>query len=227
MRPKTLSQMGMTLSFDPAEVTATTRGNVEITLVVDNVPETNLLTAHHLEATFDQNVVEVVAVENCGFLQGHLLEEPTNDKGNATGRLIWGAAQQAVGGMNTPCNGSGNLIRITLKAKVAGANTTFEIDPENSMLIDWSNAFEVDFSVDGNSVVTTAGCVPTEMYLSPDSVKENELIGTTVGNFSATDGDPGETFTYSFVEDETYIDNTLVSVSVNGVNSLCEFFKVL
>lgn len=206
------AQAGVTLSFDPALVTATTCGNVEVSLVVADVPETNPLTAYHLEVTFDQSVVEVVSVENGGFLQGDLLEELTNDEGNETGRLIWGVAQQAVAGMNAPRSGDGSLIKITLKAKVAGGSTTFVIDSEKSLLIDWPDAFEVDYSVGADSVVTTTGCAPTGLALSPDFVKENELAGTIVGNFSATDEDVEEIFTYSLIDDGTYPDNSLFTI---------------
>ena len=206
------AQTGVSLSFDPAAVTATTCGTVEISLDVAGVPVSNPLTAYHLEITFDQSVVEVVSVENGGFLQGDLLAEPTNDEGNETGRLIWGAAQQAVAGVNTPHSGDGSLITIMLKAKVAGGSTTFVIDAEKSLLIDWPDAFEVDFTVGGNSVVTTAGCAPTGLGLSPDFVKENEIAGTIVGNFSATDEDVAETFAYSFIEVGTYPDNALFTI---------------
>ena len=206
------AQAGVTLSFDPAVVTATTCGNVEVSLVVADVPETNPLTAYHLEVTFDQSVVEVVSVENGGFLQGDLLEELTNDEGNETGMLIWGVAQQAVAGMNAPRSGDGSLIKITLKAKVAGGSTTFVIDSEKSLLIDWPDAFEVDYSVGADSVVTTTGCAPTGLALSPDFVKENELAGTIVGNFRATDEDVEEIFTYSLIDDGTYPDNSLFTI---------------
>jgi len=206
------AQEGVSLSFDPAAVTATTCGNVEISLEVVGVPESKPLTAYHLEITFDQTVVEVVSVENGGFLLGDLVEEPTNTESNDTGRLMWGVAQQAVGGENTPRIGDGSLIKIHLKAKVAGGSTTFEIDAENSMLVDWPDAFEVEFSVGGSSVVTTAGCAPTALELLPKFVKENELAGTIVGSFSTTDGDIGETFTYSFVEGETYPENALFTI---------------
>ena len=206
------AQEGVTLSFDPAEVTATTCGNVEILLNVSGVPDSNPLTVYHLEVTFDQTLVEVVSVENGGFLQGDLLEETTNDEGNGSGRLIWGIAQQAAGGINIPQSGDGSLIKITLKAKVAGGSTSFAVDAENSLLIDWPDAFEVGFTVGGDGEVTTAGCAPTGLELTPDFVKENELAGTTVGSFSATDEDLDETFTYSFVEDATYPDNALFTI---------------
>jgi hypothetical protein len=126
--------------------------------------------------------------------------------------LIWGVAQQAVAGMNAPRSGDGSLIKITLKAKVAGGSTTFVIDSEKSLLIDWPDAFEVDYSVGADSVVTTTGCAPTGLALSPDFVKENELAGTIVGNFRATDEDVEEIFTYSLIDDGTYPDNSLFTI---------------
>ncbi len=206
------AQTGVTLSFDPAAIVATTCGEVELSLVVADVPESSPLTAFHLEVTFDPSVVEVISVENGGFLQGDLLEEPSNNLGNDSGRLIWGVAQEAVAGENAPRSGSGSLIKITLKAKVPDGSTSFAVDAANSLLIDWPDAFEVGFTVGGEGVVTTAGCAPTGLGLSPDFVKENELAGTTVGSFSATDEDLDETFTYSFVEDATYPDNALFTI---------------
>jgi len=66
------------------------------------------------------------------------------------------------------------------------------IDAENSRLVDWPDAFEVDFTAVGDSEVATAGCASTGLEHYPDSVNENEIIGTTVGSFSATDGDIDE-----------------------------------
>lgn len=209
--------------MNPADVTAATCGSVEISLLVADVPESNPLTTYHLEVTFDQSVVEVVSVENGGFLQGDLRHESSNDEGNQTGRLIWGAAQQAEGGVNIPRSGSGSLIRITLRAKVVGGSTTFVIDAENSMLVDWPDAFELGFMVSGNSLVTTVGCAPTGLELFPDFVKENELAGTTVGNFSATDADAEDTFTYSFIEDASYADNALFTIDGNTLKTAVIF----
>ena len=39
-------------------------------LLVADVPESNPLTAHHLEVTFDKELVEIVSVENGGFCRG-------------------------------------------------------------------------------------------------------------------------------------------------------------
>jgi hypothetical protein len=159
--------------------------------------------------------VQVVEVVNGGFLAAPEmteLYEPTNTVDDGTGRLLFGMAQQGTDGNPVPKSGSGNLITITLKAKVAGGSTTFVIDPENSTLIDWPDAFEVEFTVGGDSMVTTTGCAPTGLALSPDFVKENELAGTIVGNFSATDEDVEEIFTYSLIDDGTYPDNSLFTI---------------
>ncbi len=211
------AQTGVTLNFDPVEVTATTCGTVDVNVRVNNVVD---LTAYHLEITYDRTKVQVVEVLNGGFLTDSVtlpgfyeVTNTTDLASDPTGRILWGMAQRGVGGDPDPKDGSGNLIIIRLKSLVAtGETTTLTIDGEASMLVDWPDAFEVAFTVDGTSVVTTAGCAPTDIGLSPDSVKENEIAGTTVGTFSATDGDTPETFTYSFIEDTTYPDNALFTI---------------
>lgn len=212
------AQTGVTLSFDPAEVTATTCGTVDVNVQVNNVVD---LTAYHLEITYDRTKLQVVDVLNGGFLTDsetlpgfYEVTNTTDLASDPSGRILWGMAQRGVAGDPDPKDGSGNLITIRLKSLVAtGETTTLTIDGEASMLVDWPDAFAVAFTVDGTSVVTTAGCAPTDIGLSPDSVKENEIAGTTVGTFSATDGDTPETFTYSFIEDTTYPDNALFTIA--------------
>ena len=210
------AQTGVTLSFDPVEVTATTCGTVDVNVLVNNVVD---LTAYHLEITYDRTKVQVVDVLNGGFLTDsetlpgfYEVTNTTDLASDPTGRILWGMAQRGVGGDPDPKDGSGNLITIRLKSLVAtGETTTLTID-DASMLVNWPDAFEVAFTIGGTSVVTTAGCAPTDIGLTPDSVKENELVGTTVGSLSATDGDTAETFTYSFIEDVTYPDNALFTI---------------
>jgi hypothetical protein len=40
---------------------------------------------------------------------------------------------------------------------------------------------------------------PTDIALDSTNVDENQQVGTAVGNFSTTDGDAGDSFTYSLV----------------------------
>ena len=49
-------------------------------------------------------------------------------------------------------------------------------------------------------VKTTSNQIPTNITLSASSVTENQPAGTTVGSFTTTDPDAGDTFTYSFCE---------------------------
>jgi hypothetical protein len=203
-----------TLAFDPATTTATTCETVDVNVQLNDVVD---LTAFHLEITYDRTKVQVLSVVNGGFLTSPTMPdlfEPTNtvDDGTGTGRILWGMAQQGIGGDPMPKSGSGNLITIRLKSLAVTGTTTLDIDGTNSMLVDWPNALEIDFTVIGNIVVTTNGCAPTGLELSPDFVKENELAGTTVGSFSASDGDLDETFTYSFIENTTYPDNDLFTI---------------
>ncbi len=187
---------GVTLDFEPATATATTCSETVIYFDVNDVSVEQPMTAFHLEATFDKDVVEIISVESGGFLQGTLMDEPGQDLGNEFGRLKWGYAQQAVGGVNTPRSGSGHLLKITLRAKTAGT-TTFAIDAVNSLLVDWPDVFPIPFTVSGTSEVTTSVCAPTDISLSNMSVKENLSVSTTVGMLSVVDADEDETFTFS------------------------------
>jgi subtilisin-like proprotein convertase family protein len=47
-------------------------------------------------------------------------------------------------------------------------------------------------------VVTHVNTAPTDISLSPSTVAENQPVGTTVGTFSTTDPNSGDTFTYTF-----------------------------
>lgn len=222
------TQTGVTLSFSPETVTATTCGMVELSLDVAGVTEANPMTGYHLEVTYDRTEVEVISVENGDFLADPTetqLYEPTNTEdlvSDPTGRIVWGMVQQGVDGDPNPQFGGGSLIMITLQAKVANASTTFAVDLAGSMLVDWPEAQPIPFTA-STKVVTTVGCAPTGLNLSPDSVKENELVGTTVGNFSATDADADETFTYSFIDDENYPDNDLFKIDENTLKTAVIF----
>jgi uncharacterized repeat protein (TIGR01451 family) len=58
------------------------------------------------------------------------------------------------------------------------------------------------------TINTEVNAAPTDIALSNSSVAENQASGTTVGAFSTTDSDTGDTHTYSLVDTATYPDNT-------------------
>jgi hypothetical protein len=52
--------------------------------------------------------------------------------------------------------------------------------------------------VNGTLTVNAVGTAPTNISLSKSDINEGLPAGTTIGLFSTTDADPGETFTYDF-----------------------------
>ncbi|MEG4987521.1 cadherin repeat domain-containing protein, partial [Microcoleus sp. BR0-C5] len=71
-------------------------------------------------------------------------------------------------------------------------------------------------AIDDFSLTPTLNLAPTNISLSPSNVDENVLANTLVGNFSSTDPDTGNTFTYSLVTDPNYPDNTAFTISNTG-----------
>jgi VCBS repeat-containing protein len=81
------------------------------------------------------------------------------------------------------------------------------------------------YEITGGSEATVSvkvECVndaPTDLALSKSSLKENEPAGTTVGTFSTTDPDVGDTFTYSLVAGEGSTDNGSFEISGNQLKT--------
>lgn len=64
---------------------------------------------------------------------------------------------------------------------------------------------------------------PTDIALSNASVFENELLGTTVGTFTTTDPDAGDTFTYAMVGGVGDTANGLFSIGGNDLLTEASF----
>jgi hypothetical protein len=64
---------------------------------------------------------------------------------------------------------------------------------------------------------------PTDIALSPSSVAENQPVGTTVGSFSTTDPDPGDTFTYTLVAGAGSTDNGSFTITGNQLQTTAVF----
>ena len=64
----------------------------------------------------------------------------------------------------------------------------------------------------------TSNSAPTNITLSSTSVDENTTTGTTVGGLTTTDGDNGDSFTYTLVSGAGGTNNT--SFSISGANLL-------
>ena len=147
------------------------RGNTcEPTTMYVRVGSVTNLTAYHLELTYDPAQIEIISIENGGFLNAtDAFLEPTNTFGADTGRIKWGMAQRGTNGDPNPKSGTGALIKITFQPLAAGVTTTITLDGDNSTLVDWPDAFAIPFTV------------PTDKGAASYS-----LTGEVVSNVSAT-----------------------------------------
>ena len=191
----------------PATETVQTCSEQTIAIQVQDVEN---LTGYHLEIGFDPTAIQVTNVTNGGFLDeaaAGVFFEPTNAIDNVNGRVTFGMVQQnASDDPMTPKSGTGDLILITFEAITWSQTTDITIDSENSMLVDWPDAFEIPYTV-SNGSVTTQSCAPTDIETSKVEVPENEPVGTVVGQFASVDPDSGDSFTYSLVGNAAYPDN--------------------
>jgi hypothetical protein len=154
-----LSQSSGTHVFvNPDPANATTCAETTIAIRVDAVEN---LTAFDLLITFDATVVEITAVENGGFLVAPdepALYSPDNNDGdwNTDGLIRFGLAQQrdSLTGTLDPKTGDGDLALITLRALAPNASTDIVIDVDESMLVDWPDAFKIDFTAENGTVNT-------------------------------------------------------------------------
>jgi hypothetical protein len=71
--------------------------------------------------------------------------------------------------------------------------------------------------------VTNVNEAPTNITLSNSSVPENQPVGTTVGSFSTTDPDTGNTHTYAFVSGTGSTDNGSFSFNNNELRTAAIF----
>ncbi len=77
----------------------------------------------------------------------------------------------------------------------------------------------------GNFVLTTtcANAAPTNLALAPSSVAENAALNTTVGTLSSTDGNSGDTFTYTLVTGAGSADNASFNISGSTLRTSAVF----
>ena len=195
-----LAQAGTSLSVNPTPAEARTCSTSSVAVRVADVTD---LTAFHLELSFDPSKIEVTAVAPGSFLIGAgetYLPEPTNAVNNTTGTVVWGLAKQGSGGNPNPVSGNGDILVLTIKAKLPNETSALTIDGAKSMLVDWPEAQSIPFT-DTDGVINTRSCAPTDIALSNATIAENQPGNTVIGTLSATDPDTGDTsFTYTFAD---------------------------
>ncbi|WP_417040653.1 cadherin domain-containing protein [Cylindrospermopsis raciborskii] len=71
--------------------------------------------------------------------------------------------------------------------------------------------------------VTNVNEAPTDLTLSATTIEENQASGTVVGNFSTTDPDAGNTFTYSLVTGAGSTDNSFFTIDGGKLKTAAAF----
>ncbi|HQH36618.1 MAG TPA: Ig-like domain-containing protein, partial [Anaerolineaceae bacterium] len=211
--PQPAEAQGTTQVYlNPASSTVTTCADLTIAVSVADVQD---LYGYALRLTFTPGSLQVLNVVNGGFLSDGLMA-PTNGWNNTTGEILFDMSMM---GEPEGRDGSGDLIRITLRATTPGATVAFTIDPVYSQLVNWPAVMPIPFTIT-DGTVTTAGCAPTDISLSSSTVAENQPAGVLVGSFSSVDADTGETFTYSLQDDVSFPDNHYFQISGNQLLTL-------
>ena len=77
----------------------------------------------------------------------------------------------------------------------------------------WNNAIALSASTSYSVGVFAIGSSPTTVSLSSHLIPIENVIGTRIGDFSATDPDSGATFTFEFIDGTGATDNDLFTIS--------------
>ena len=105
---------------------------------------------------------------------------------------------------NASFNISGNQLR-------AGITFNFEAKSSYSVRVrafDGTESYEKPFSIN----ISDANDVPYNLLLSANTVNENNALGTTIGTFTVSDTDVGDTHTYGLVAGEGGTDNASFTI---------------
>jgi peptidyl-prolyl cis-trans isomerase A (cyclophilin A) len=102
----------------------------------------------------------------------------------------------------------------------------------NQLLLDYSNTLSgnaqikvratnlLGYSIEDTFNITVdPNKAPNNISLSPSSMNENQILGTVIGNFTTSDNDIGNTFTYSLVAGTGGVNNNLFTIIGNQLRS--------
>jgi hypothetical protein len=117
--------------------------------------------------------------------------------------------------------GSTDNALFTIAGNQLQSNGIFDFETKNSYNIRVKTTDQGGLSFEKQLTigVTNVNETPTNLTLSNSIVAENQVIGTVVGNFSSTDPDTGNTFTYSLVTGTGATDNSLFSITNNQLTT--------
>jgi len=124
-----------------------------------------------------------------------------------------------VSGTGSTDNGS-----FSISGNQLNANSSFNFEQQNvyAIRLQVTDGANNTFQKSAQINVLDANDLPTDILLPSDSIAENAGSNSTVGVFSSTDEDSGETFTYSF-ETVTGNDNALFNIVGNSLRARQSF----
>ena len=106
-------------------------------------------------------------------------------------------------------------------------NSVFDYETKNSYRIRVRTTDQDGLSYEKQLTIGVSNVneTPTNLTLSNNTVAENKVINTVIGNLTTTDPDKGNTFTYSLVTGDGATDNSLFTISGNQLktNSVFDF----
>jgi hypothetical protein len=113
----------------------------------------------------------------------------------------------------------------TISGNQLKTNSVFNFETKNSYSIRVKTTDQggLSFEKQLNIAVSNVNETPTNLALSNNTVAENQIIGTVIGNLSSTDPDTGNTFTYSLVSGTGATDNSLFTISGNQLRTNAVF----
>lgn len=99
---------------------------------------------------------------------------------------------------------------------VTAASFDFETQASYTVRIQSSDPFGLVVEDTFTITVTDANDAPTAIAIDNATVAENSAVGTHVGEFSSTDADASDTFTYALVSGEGDTDNASFTIDSGG-----------
>lgn len=99
----------------------------------------------------------------------------------------------------------------------------FETKDTYSIRVSTNDGNGGDFAKEFTITVNGVSEAPTDIAISNTFIAENQAVGTAVGNFSTTDADVGETYTYTLVSGTGATDNASFTIDGDELKSAAMF----
>ena len=121
--------------------------------------------------------------------------------------------------------GSTDNALFTIQNNQLKSNTSLNFEAKSSYSIRVKTTDQGELSFEKQLVIniTNVNETPSNLALSNSSIAENSVLGTVIGNFTTTDPDTGNTFTYSLVTGTGSTNNALFTIQNNQLKSNAPF----